>query len=116
MDCVTRRLFNIASGVSLLLWLGTIALWLKSLWRGEWVQWEAPPTRVDPWTLRRTTYSAYSGVAGVLIGKSLDDFSTDRGRDPPQRLDIYEEIARKRPRPLKMGHRVDPRFAGEVFQ
>jgi hypothetical protein len=112
---VGRRLFTLASAVSLVLFLGTVTVWGKSFWRGEFVSWDVGPMRPDALTVRRVSYTVTTGRAGLVFSRIVDDIKGEPGLDTKEAMDQLQAIFRSRPRPLKWDHSLDPTVAGWGF-
>ena len=74
---MARRLLNLLTALSLLLFVAACALWVRSCWAADFVGWETLRGGGDPCWLRR---GVWSGAGG--IGWGWTDDRLPRGTDP----------------------------------
>jgi hypothetical protein len=93
---VKRRLFNLAASVSLALFVATVALWVRSYWIGDRVDWWTKGENLASYrTIIDHTISTGRGVIGFDTRRWFDEYEYGyhaprwkRGRQDPRKLDI----------------------------
>ena len=95
-----RKLFNIASVLSLLLCLATVALWVRSYWQSYNVHYESAVANDQAWGVRvgvpRGLVSVQRYSAVVRPGLEMEyqrDRLSESGWRPGWRLEVHESVS-----------------------